>query len=55
MSFVAISKAIYPALLRDEVHAVGLNMTQVAKAQPGYISVAFHQSSDKNETMMYWE
>lgn len=55
MSFVAISKVKYPTLLRDEVHAVGLKMLPVAKVQPGFISVAFHQSSDKNETMMYWE
>jgi quinol monooxygenase YgiN len=55
MSYVAISKVTYPAMLKDEIHAVGLEMIPVAKNQPGFISVAFHQASDKNETMMYWE
>lgn len=55
MSFVAVSKVKYPDFLKERIQAVGLEMLPVAKLQPGFISIAFHQSSDKNETMMYWE
>ena len=55
MSFVAISKVSYPAHLRQDIQAVGLEMLPVARQQPGFISVAFHQSNENNETMMYWE
>lgn len=55
MNFVAISKVTYSAHLRQEIQAVGLEMLPVARKQPGFISVAFHQSNEKDETMMYWE
>lgn len=55
MSFVAISKVSYPDSLKDQIQAVGLKMIPVAKLQPGFISISFHQSMDKNETMMYWD
>lgn len=55
MSFVAISTVKYPADLKEAIHAVGLNMIPIAKRQPGFVSIAFHQSCDKNETMMYWQ
>ncbi len=55
MSFVAISRVTYPTALKEQIQAVGLKMLPVAKAQPGLIHIAFHQSCDKNETMMYWE
>ncbi|MFK8049760.1 MAG: antibiotic biosynthesis monooxygenase [Halioglobus sp.] len=55
MSFVAISTVGFPSALREEMHAVGLSMIPIAKTQPGFLSVAFHQSVDANETMMYWE
>ena len=55
MSFVAISKVKYPIALKEAIHAVGLNMIPIAKRQPGFISIAFHQAHDKNETMMYWQ
>jgi len=55
MSFVAISKLKYPAELKEAIHAVGLNMIPIAKRQAGFVSIAFHQSTDKNETMMYWQ
>lgn len=55
MSFVAISKVKYPASLKEEIHNVGFKMVPIAKQQPGFISIGFHQSHDSNETMMYWE
>jgi quinol monooxygenase YgiN len=55
MSFVAISKVKYPAELKEAIHAVGINMIPIAKRQPGFVSIAFHQSTEKNETMMYWQ
>jgi len=55
MSFVAISSVAYPESLREDIQHVGLAMLPVARQQPGLISIAFHQSNDKNETMMYWE
>lgn len=55
MSFVAISKVKYPKSLKKEIHAFGISMIPFAKLQPGLISVSFHQSTDNNETMMYWE
>lgn len=55
MNFVAISKVSFPTHLKHEIHAVGLEMLPVAQKQPGYVSIAFHQSNDKDETMMYWE
>lgn len=55
MTFVAISKVKYPDHLKIRIQQVGLDMLPVARAQPGFVSVSFHQSADKNETMMYWE
>lgn len=55
MSFVAISKVKYPDSLKEEIHNVGLKMVPIAKQQPGFISIGFHQSYESNETMMYWE
>ena len=55
MSFVAISKVKYPQSLRDEIHSFGMSMIPLAKLQPGFISISFHQSTEDNETMMYWE
>ena len=55
MSFVAISKVKFPEALKEQVQAVGLKMIPVAKRQPGFISIAFHQATDAHETMMYWE
>lgn len=55
MSYVAISKVSYPANLKQKIQAVGLEMLPIAQAQPGYISVAFHVSLERHETMMYWE
>lgn len=55
MSFVAISKVKYPPSLKDQIHEFGLEMLPMAKLQPGFISIRFHQSHESNETMMYWE
>lgn len=55
MSFVAISKVKYPKSLKEQIHAFGISMIPSAKLQPGLIFVSFHQSTDKDETMMYWE
>lgn len=55
MSFVAISKVKYPESLKAEIHSVGLKMVPIARQQPGFISIGFHQSLASNETMMYWE
>jgi quinol monooxygenase YgiN len=55
MSFVAISKVVYPASLKRDIHAVGLEILPVARSRPGLVSVAFHRSKKTNETMMYWE
>jgi quinol monooxygenase YgiN len=55
MSFVAISKVTYPANMKQEIQAVGLEMLPLARKQAGFISVAFHQSDEKDETMMVWE
>ena len=55
MSFVAISKVKYPAALQEQIHEVGLKMLPIARQQPGFIAVRFHQSCDADETMMYWE
>jgi len=55
MSFVAISRVKYPKSIKKEIHDVGLKMLPIARQQPGFISIAFHQSSESNETMMYWE
>ena len=55
MSFVALSKVSYPAHLKDDIQSVGLQMIPVAREQPGFVSIAFHQSAQQNETMMYWE
>ncbi len=55
MSFVAISRVRYPPLLKQQLHAIALDMMPIAKAQPGFISISFHQSHEINETMMYWE
>lgn len=55
MSYVAISKVKFPSSLKEQIQNVGLEMIPVAKKQPGFISVAFHLSTEANETMMYWE
>ena len=55
MSFVAVSTVKYPTELKEAIHAVGMNMIPIAKRQTGFVSIAFHQSIDKNETMMYWQ
>lgn len=55
MSFVAVSKVSFPAALKKEIQAIGLEMLPVARSQVGFISIAIHQSNEKNETMMYWE
>lgn len=55
MSFVAVSKVKYPEALKKEIQDVGLAMIPIAKRQPGFISIAFHQSNTSNETMMVWE
>ena len=55
MSFVAVSKVNYPQAMREQIQAVGMQMLPVARSQPGFISIAFHQATDSNETMMYWE
>ncbi len=55
MSFVAISKVRYPKLLKEEIHSFGMSMIPVAKSQPGFIFISFHQSKEDDETMMYWE
>jgi len=55
VSFVAISKVKYPPSLKQQLHAVALEMMPIAKAQLGFISIRFHQSDEINETMMYWE
>jgi hypothetical protein len=53
MSFVAVSKVKYPQALKKEVQGVGLAMVLIAEQQPGFISIAFHQSTTSSETMMY--
>lgn len=55
MSFVAVSKVKYPKVLKKEIQDVGHAMIPIAKSQPGFISIAFHQATEANETMMYWE
>ncbi|MEQ8733682.1 MAG: antibiotic biosynthesis monooxygenase [Rhodospirillaceae bacterium] len=55
MSFVAISSVKYPQRLKDEIHSFGMSMIPLAKLQPGFISISFHQSTENDETMMYWE
>lgn len=55
MNFVAISKVNFPPGLKDKIQKVGLEMMPIANTQPGFVSVAFHESYDQNETMMYWE
>ncbi|QDT97803.1 antibiotic biosynthesis monooxygenase family protein [Gimesia aquarii] len=55
MSFVAISKVKYPDSLKEEIHNIGLQMVPIAKQQPGFISIRFHQAHESNVTMMYWE
>jgi hypothetical protein len=44
-----------PSNARLEIHDVGFAMNAIAQNHGGSISVAFHQSNDLNETMMYWE
>jgi hypothetical protein len=46
MSFVAISKVRYPSCLKDQIHEFCLEMLPMAKLQPGFISIRFHQSSE---------
>ncbi len=55
MSYVAISTVKYPESMKQAIHEVGLSMIPLAKAQPGFVSIRFHQSTESNETMMYWE
>jgi len=55
MSFVAISTVKYPLALKDKIHSFGLSMIPIAKKQSGFISISFHQSNSRCETMMYWE
>lgn len=55
MSFVAITKVKFPRELKSKIHAVGLAMLPIAKSQPGFVSIGFHESKSENETMMYWE
>ena len=55
MSFVAFSKIKYPSALKEKILKFGLEMLPLAKLQPGFISISFHQSTEINETMMYWE
>ena len=55
MSFVAVSKVKYPKSLKKEIHSFGMSMIPIARLQPGFISISFHQSTDNDETMMYWE
>ena len=54
MSYVAISKVSFPASEKEGIKAVGLAMVEIAKTQPGFVSIAFHESDEGNETMMYW-
>jgi len=55
MTFVAISKVSFPDSLREQVQSAGRAMIPIARQQPGFIGVAFHQSLDASQTMMYWE
>jgi len=55
MNYVAISKVSFPASEKEDIKAVGLAMVEIAKTQPGFVSIAFHESDEGNETMMYWE
>ena len=55
MSYVAISKVKYPPQFKQQIHDVALEMMDIAKGQPGFISIKFHQSHEISETMMYWE
>ncbi len=55
MSYVAISTVKFPTSLKEQITNIGLEMIPVAKKQSGFISVHFHMSTEKNETMMYWE
>jgi len=55
MSFVAVSTVQFPVELKDDIHRLGLAMLPIARQQPGFIQVAFHQGLDASETMMYWE
>lgn len=55
MSFVAISKVEYPPHLKNEIEQVGLAMIPIAQAQAGYMNVTFHQSLQRDQTMMIWE
>lgn len=55
MSFVAISKVQYPDDFKNEIEEVGKAMMPIAQMLPGFIDVAFHQTINKNETMMIWQ
>lgn len=55
MSFVATSKVKYPKALKADIQSFGMSMLPLAKSQPGFVSISFHQSTDGDETMMYWE
>jgi quinol monooxygenase YgiN len=54
MTFVAISKVQYPEALKQQIETVGLAMIPIAQLQPGCNDVSFHQTLNKNETMMIW-
>lgn len=55
MSFVAITKVRYPHDIQDQIHAFGLKILPIARQQPGFIAIRFHESLDASETLMYWE
>lgn len=55
MSFVAISKVQYPHSHENAIVDVGKAMMPIAQMQLGFIDVSFHQTLNKNETMMIWQ
>jgi quinol monooxygenase YgiN len=55
MSFVAISKVKYPESKKHAIEEAGKAMMLIAKMQPGFIDVSFHQALNKSETMMIWQ
>lgn len=55
MSFIAISRVKYPKSMKTQRHAIGLKMLPIAGQRPGLIGISFSQSTDSDETMMYWQ
>ena len=55
MSFVAVSKVTFPPSLREDIQAFGSQMLPLAKSHRGFVSISFHQSTEVEQTMMYWE